>query len=470
MFLPPSVAEEFPELKAIDSDDKLFESLVNHPAEMLKLFEVVTEFDSWCEHHASFIQKSLNWFTRKYFVDELSLEYAARVASAVQNHYSTLESYLLTDLTLVFKDKKITMNSLMLAVASPFFRQRIADECRARQTTRLHVDDCLLEDFYPIEEYALTGNTWKLWRKSDESLLKTLELAQKWDIPGIVTAIQDSLGRYIDNSTMYLFLKLAIDKNWPVLKQECIEYINNLGYRVVLKDKGTGTLAFEFLSFSDEALRVFENLKDKVTHLIASGVLTEDPNFRMALESCPFLIGVDIAHSGVYTENLKYLPSTITELDISKCGWLNANNLKELIQTCPRITHLNICSNSQLNYNAWQLLQKIGDLKWLDVSQSHWMNNEDFKIILKASRYVIHLNLEHCDKISEEAFFEIGRSLYKLESLNVARTNISDSSLIQIAVGCKELTSLNISGCRNLSRKGIQETLKEAPQIKKLVQ
>lgn len=464
MLLPVLVSDQFPELKDYTEEEQLLADLKSNPREFLRLFENVVEFDSWCEKHPLFITGALNWFTEEFYLDHLSVEYASRVAKAVQEHFSTLDKFLPRDLTLVFNKRELEINSLMLGVSSPVFRQRLIDEKRKR----LEIENVTVEEFLAIGEFIETGTTWKLWRKSQESLIKSLVEAEQWRMVDLIQAIQEALARYVDSSNVVEFLILSHKKQWLLLKKECMECINreDVGLRMV--DEGPNYLALEFLDYRQKALDLFDDLRQHITHIASTGVGLNQPEFRDVLNKCPNLVGVDIAHTSSYSENLKYLPSNLQQLDISKCGWLNAAHLKELIQTCPRLTRLNVGSNSQLNYNAWSEIQRLKDLTWLDISRSRHMTVEDFKILLKACRLVTYLNVEDCTNIAEDAFFEIGRAIPYLEVLNVSRTNISDSSLIEIATRCKSLVILNVGRCQNLSDKGVLETVKEAPQLREL--
>lgn len=464
MLLPTLVSDQFPELQTYTDENLLLEDLKKNPRELLRLFENVVEFSSWCDQHPRFINEAINWFTEEFYNDRLSLEYAKRVATLIQDHYSTLDKYLPRDLILVFNQKEFEINSLMLSVSSPVFRQRIIDE----KHKRMIVDNVTVEEFLAIGEFVETGATWKLWRKSQDALIKSLVEAEQWKMRELEKAIQEALARYVDNTNVVELLLLSHKKKWYLLKKECMDCIDkqDLGLRMV--DEGLDSLAIEFLDYRQTALDLFDELKSQITHIVSTGVGIHEPQFRQVINQCPQLVGVDIARSSSYSENLKYLPSNLQQLDISKCGWLSAAYVRELIQTCPRLTKLNIGSNSQLNYNAWSEIQRLKDLTWLDVSRSRHLTMEDFKIILKACRLLTYLNVEDCPSVSEETFFEIGRAVPFLEALIVSRTNISDSSLIEIATRCKSLVYLNIARCNNLSDKGVTETVKEAPQLREL--
>lgn len=464
MLLPPLVSEQFPDLNSFSEEEALLANLKKNPRELLRLFENVIEFDSWCEKHPSFIKGSLNWFTEEFSQDRLSLEYAQRVAKGIQEHYSTLDKFLPRDLTLVFQKREYEINSLMLGVSSPVFRQRLMDEKRKKMI----VENVTVEEFLAIGEFIETGTTWKLWRKSQEALIKSLSEAEQWKMTSLEKAIQEALCRYVDETNCVELLILSFRKHWLLLKQECMNWINKEADGIRMVDEGPDYLGLEFLDYRQKAMDLFNDLRPYITHIASTGVGLQDQEFRVVINQCPNLIGVDIAHTSSYSENLKYLPSHLQQLDLSKCGWLTANYLKELIQTCPRLNRLNVGSNSQLNYNAWSEILRLKELTWLDISRSRHLTFEDFKIILKSCRLVTYLNVEDCPSLSEDTFFEIGRAIPYLESLNVSRTNISDSSLIEIATRCKALVKLNIARCANLSDKGVLETVKEASHLREL--
>jgi len=464
MLLPPLVSDQFPYLKSYSEEDTLLSDLKKNPRELLRFFENVIEFDSWCEQHHNLIKGALNWFTDEFSQDRLSIEYAQRVAKGIQEHYSTLDKFLPRDLSLVFHKREYEINSLMLGVSSPVFRQRLIDEKRKKMV----IDDVTVEEFIAIGEFIETGTTWKLWRKSQEALIKSLTEAEQWKMADLEKAIQEALCRYVDETNFIELLILSYKKYWLLLKQECMNWINKEDYGIRMVDEGPDYLALEFLDYRQKAMDLFIDLREYITHIASTGVGLQEQEFRDVINQCPNLIGVNIAHTSSYSENLKYFPSSLQQLDVSKCGWLTANYLRELIQTCPRLNRLNVGSNSQLNYNAWSEILRLKELTWLDISRSRHLTFEDFKIILKGCRLVTYLNVEDCTSLSEDIFFEVGQAVPYLEMLNVSRTNISDSSLIEIATRCKSLVRLNVSRCANLSDKGVLETVKEASQLKEL--
>lgn len=468
MQLPPLLAAQFQYLAKANTDEELFGILLEQPPQMLEFFENVTEFDSWCEKHPDLMKGILGWAMEQAYQDNLSFEFAKRYAQVIYDHTATLDPFVPLNITVEIEGKKLEMNGLLLATSSHFFRQRLIKECRDAGLHTLKLEGVTYDLFLFIEEFINTGSSWKLWRKTKEELLKTLLQASQWEIFGLVDAIQESMKRYLDSGNALDLLLLSHEKDWFILKRACIDFINGeyLGVRII--DKGKQALGLEFLDFKERGMGIFESLKPYITHLIISSLLTQEVLFRDVVNGCPQLISIDIAHTHAFSENLRYIPSHLQELNISKCGWINQNTLREIIQTCPRLKSLDISSNPQLTYNAWSEIQKLRDLKALDFSRCHQLTNEEFKLLLKACRKVTDLSTEDCGGVYENAFFDIGRMVPELLSLNVARCTINDSSLIEIATQCKSLTRLDLSRCANITKKGVLETVKEALQLKEL--
>ncbi len=469
MEFPLLMPVQFQVLKEVKTDAELLSLLIQQPQQLLSFFENVTEFDSWCEKHLELMHGILQWVTDQYYLDRLSTDYAKRIAQVIHNHYSTLSPFVPLDITVEVEGKDIEMNGVLIGTSSAYLRQRMLKECRDQKSYHLKLERITYALFLFIEEFINTGSAWKLWRKTKDELLQTLEQAVAWELPGLIDAAQVSMKRYIESGNVLDLLIMSHERGWPILKRACSEFIDTESIGVRLPDKGVEVLAFEFLDFKDKAMDYFERLRPYITHLIIGGLLTQDVAFRDVVNRCPYLVGIDIAHSYAFSEHLRYMPTQLQELSLSKCGWLNQNNLREIFQTCPYLKSLDISSNPQLTYLAWGEIVKLYTLKTLDISRCHLLSNDDFKLILMACRGVTTLSCEDCSTLYENAFFDIGRMMPGLISLNVARCTINDSSLIEIATRCKNLARLDLTRCINITKKGILETVKEALQLKVLI-
>jgi len=215
-------------------------------------------------------------------------------------------------------------------------------------------------------------------------------------------------------------------------------------------------------------MEIFDAMRFNVTHLIISKNLTDQAGFSDVINRCPSMVCLDLSGSGSFTDRLLDIPESLEELDISNCEWLTNKNFKKMIEICPNLVKIRLASNSQLNYSSWTLLKDLRRLEKLDISRCYQIKDEDFKLILQACRDVTHFYLEECTGLSDNAFFELAKNIPKLTDLDVSRTNITDSGLIDLMMRCSHLITLKLVRCSNLSPKGILEAVHNAPNLRLL--
>lgn len=468
MEFPALMPKELLYCEAETSEDNLFALLVKKPTDLIFFFETASDDETWSELHADFMRKMIEWITAQAFNDRLSVDLCKRAVQAIHKHYAILERFIPQNIEIRLKDDSVQINSLLLAVASTFFRDILLRECRDQNASKLSFEKIPYELFSPIIVFVNTGHIPDLWKKEQNEVVALLHLGQSWRVESVVEACERTLKKYLTKENAIDKLLQAQQELWPLFKQICVDYINDFasGYR--LGAPTVERLAFEFFDFSDATLAIFNRLQLFITDLICKGALSENARFGQIVRQCPKLSMLDVAGSLKLSEFFNDIPTDLQGISLAECSWLKAPTLKKMAEICPYIRHLDLSSNFQLNFGDWGELAKFKGLKSLNLSRCHQISDEDFVIILKACGPVTDLVLDECRKIGDKGFFELAKSLPRLTNLSLARCSISDSALLEIATRCRSLINLNLYRCDQLTERGLRELAKHARVLKEL--
>lgn len=459
MDLPALLPTELHYTAVASNDRILLNMLVKIQQDLIVFFEYACDDETWSGQHSDFMQEAMQWLTNQFFHDKLLMDLAQRISRAIQKHSHLLQSLIPNNLTIVYaEERSANVNSLLWGSSSEYLRTLIRQECRDKGKTILTFSHLTPDVFLPIEEFILTGQVKELWRKEERELMPILLKASEWEITGLIELVEDLLKRYITIKNVFETLLQSHREGWRRLREACMAFVNDLNKGVYL-DSSISELCFEFLDFSDNALAIFEKLQQNINRLAVSRNLTEHPQFSKVVNSCPRMTCLDISRSEFFSERLTDIPSSLQELHVEKCPWLNNTNLRKLLEICPNLTKISLASNTQISYAGWSELQKLRFLQKLDISRCHQLSADEFKLILQACRSVTHLSLQECTKLTDQAFQEL-RNMAKLTDLDLSRCQISDKALIDLSTHCRHLVSLVLIRCSNITEKGIIETVK----------
>lgn len=451
------------------NEGNLLDLLVKRPPDLIAFFEVACADETWCEQYSGFMRKILGWITFQAFQDKLLMDLCKKAVKAIQAHFFVLEPMIPYNIMFKLKDANVHVNSLLFSVASPFFRELFLREIRDKNKVALAMPDISQSTFRSIEEYVNTGQVANLWRMGEQEILYLMKQGQQWNIPDFTALCEKSLARYFTKENVFDLFFMAHEGRLPILKDLAIEFINSFNESFKLIPRGLDRVAFEFIQFSESALKNFELFRNKITDLICTGTLSESDFFSVVVNQCPKMTFLDISGSRFFMDTLLEIPKKLDGLDLSRCSWLNQENLKKLSQICTHLQTLHLGSNTQLNSAAWGELIRFKQLRSLDLYRCLQINDEDFLVILKSCSSLVELGLEGCVKIGEKGIDELTKFCAGLTRLNISRTRISDSALLQIASRCKNLLSLDLTRCERISEKGITEAIKHGNSLRELV-
>lgn len=478
MLLPGTLPPELLPYASVENEAELFNQLSKHAEHIILFFEIASENETWSEQHAGFMGKVIDWCTKHFLDERLSILSAERIAAAIRKHFSIFRSILPSDLTIHMQGHQVVVNSLILSVSSEVFRERIRIECHIQGGSSLVCNEVSFALFHHIVECAYTGMALNLWRERQEDLMSLLRFCSLYKLVELMEICEETLRRYINRSNALEMLEMSYKESWNHLKKHCMEILNEqslgVNFFVVQVGNDSGILepinpfGMEFLAFSESALELFEHVKRFITHLICGGALTEETPFSYVVSSCPNLVALDISHTRAFSDRLSDIPSDLIELDLSQCPWLTNSVLHRMVLICPHLKRLKLQSNVQLTYLGWSELQKLRQLQAVDISRCHQVNDEDFVMILKACGHVVEFRADECKKLTDRAFFSLAKSMPQVLVLSVGRCHLSDGMLLEIVVHCRHLFSLNLTKCLDITEKGLLKVIQQTRELRRL--
>ncbi|KAJ8898931.1 hypothetical protein K2173_008425 [Erythroxylum novogranatense] len=157
---------------------------------------------------------------------------------------------------------------------------------------------------------------------------------------------------------------------------------------------------------------------------------------------------------GVTDEGLSYVVTKHTELkklDITCCRKITDVAITCVTNSCSNLTSLRMESCTLVPREAFGLIgQRCQLLEELDMTDNE-IDDEGLKSISRCSNLSI-LKLGICLNISDEGLALIGMYCSQLTELDLYRSaGITDLGILSIACGCRDLQSINISYCNDIT-------------------
>lgn len=469
MELPDFTPESMRHLASADNDTELFTILVSKPSSVIPFFLIAVEDETWTDKHSAFIQQTIGWMTHQFFLGQIAIGEAKKIADAIHSHLTILEPHLYRDLEVMVDNQKIAANSLLLSAASRYFQDLIRKDCRGKNTHTLLLPHVNKEDALEILGYCEKNEIPNLWRWEKDKLLSFLPIVIDFELIYLSKECQELLCRYITQENVIENLLFAFQQKWFVLKRACEEYFNHLDRGINFHQLRDEDLAVELLNFNEATLSVANTLAPFLTHLIMNDRLTLDPQFDEIMQKCPNLLGLDVSGSVEMSDFLLNIPRYVQELSLSKCEWLNLPNFKNILMNTPQLTKIDLSLNPQLNYVCFGELRRLQQLKVLNLSHCHQISDQDISLIAQASIYITDLFITDCKKMSENGFITWIRTLPRLSHLTSCDTYITDSVLIELGTRCRYLHFLDLTHCTRISDRGISELLRLSNTIHTLI-
>lgn len=158
---------------------------------------------------------------------------------------------------------------------------------------------------------------------------------------------------------------------------------------------------------------------------------------------------------------------TLTTLDLSFCENVTDAGLLNLAERCPKLTELSLaCINAGEKVTSaglGQVLKRSTGLTALDLS-GNMLGNHWFMQLGLHSKTLVKLNLNRCKSEPEQPYLPVwkmclnGPAKFTLTHLNLMEcTALEDLGLGMLAVSCISLKVLKVSGCPEVTDRGLYE-------------
>jgi len=460
MLLPTFFPKALALYLTVEDATLLLTMLKSKPADFLIFLECACEDEAWMSSHGEFMQNSLGWLTNQFKAGNIPIDFAKQAAKVLRSHFQAVRGHIPLDLVFIVQKELFSINSLLVGTSSDFFYEMIRSHWLDQKQTPLKMKGVASSVFRSIIEFMQTENVEGLWKLTQDEILLTLQQATTFELSSLMELCEACLKRYLNEANVIDTLKSSHRAGWMHLQQSCFNLINSYNSGISLAAHNRFDFMAEFSDFNPSSLALLDELQMLITHLICSSSLTENQAFSQVVRKCPNLRALDISATRNFSDFLYDLPNSIEELDLSMCGWLTDANLKKISEIFPNLKKLSLTSNTGITYLGWGELQNFLRLAALDISRCNQISDEDFLIILSSCKALLELGLEECRKLSEKAFFELAHKQSALVVLNLARSNVTDAALIEIASRCKDLISLNLSFCKSLTDRGVIQAVK----------
>lgn len=463
---PSILAADLKNILTAKDDQELFDLLLPSTERLIRFFSFAADDETWSSQHEPFLKLTLNWVTNQYAQNRLGENYAKSVVNSLHEHVSILGPLLPRPLEVEVDQTKLGVNPLVIGAMSPYFKNLIRKEGQDRTIRILSIPERDAALATQVLNYMETANGENIWRLEREKVVALFRLAEKWGVEGLASACEDVLKRYITFENVDEELVLSFKRGRRVLLERTIEVFNEKypGGKIFSPQKDQ--LIFQFFTF-DEGELPFQAVKNEVTHLHFSGNLTLDERFVAKLNECKQLCGLDLSQSNEWSPLLQQIPAKVQELTLSECSWLGDRELRLIAGYNPRINALSLAQNTQISYRGFSELKKFQALRTLDLSRCQ-LDDETFDLILQGAPGLIALNLYGCRRLSDEAFYAIGKRVPHMQTLKISRTQLTDGALSDIAQKCPELSHIEVDHCLNLSETGLLDFLKRAKNLRYL--
>ncbi|KAL1543626.1 F-box/LRR-repeat protein 3-like [Salvia divinorum] len=151
---------------------------------------------------------------------------------------------------------------------------------------------------------------------------------------------------------------------------------------------------------------------------------------------------------------------SLSEISLSKCLGVTDEGLSSLVTKHKDLRKLDITCCRKITTEAFVLIgQRCQFLEELDVTDNE-INDEGLKSISTCSR-LRSLKLGICLNITDEGLIHIGMSCSKLKEVDLYRSDgIGDSSISAIASGCRDLEMINIAYCKSITDRSLMSLSK----------
>lgn len=471
---PSLLPQELHYYNSFKTEKALFQALIHKPKDLIEFFEYACSDETWCEGHLNLIKFILRWAAKAFYLGQLPLNLLQRMVKVIQKHYSILDPLLyfrpalFFTIELIVEEKKILVNSLLFGGTSSYFRDLFKLDCFENLCDELPLANVPFFLFKLAEEFILKGEIKDLWRQDYDKVLALMRLAKSWDLNPLVKECSFVLKRYVDRENVVETLLQAHRELFLDWKSACNEVFNQQSWGLICLPGLEEDLRIKVLDVKQETIDLFDRFAPSITHLAFTDEVCQTPTFKELIKKCPKLVGVDFTGSLNYYNQFEDLPTTLSELNLSVCMWLNPEYVRHLSLKFPLLKLLYLDNNTHLTHLTWGALRQLRHLIYLSLSHCSQMMDNDLKLISQSCPILNELNLEECRNITDQGIVDAIHYLPALTKLNLNRCNLTNKCLVEIGLRCSHLTHLSLIRCLALTDKGLLQLVRLSPSLRYL--
>ncbi len=400
--LPKLIEERFRGLAPYKNDIELFEKLRSNPALLLLFFEQTSEDETWSERHLEFCRLAFELFTRNYLDAKLERALAVKVLKLIQEHHFLYSPILSKPITFKFADREIGVNPIPISVMSPYLAQIIHAECIEKNARMVEFSKLDPDLAAWIFLYMETGESKDLFRWDSASLKKLLEIAEKFSMDELASICEKLLVRYVTDENCDTILIEALSLGRDILLEAAIALFNKKIRGLALFHSSFGGLGAIVSLAEERAFEEFGKLAPHIHEVKASPQVVAHDTFWSLIRKALHLRRLDISGSDQFSVHLLEISQSITDLDISSCGWLTEAVFHALCEDLYWLQALNIAHNLDLSYRSLSDLRHLKELRVLDISYCSFVGEEELNLIVKLLPNLRDLRWEGCLRLDDE--------------------------------------------------------------------
>jgi F-box/leucine-rich repeat protein 2/20 len=460
MLMPDSLPQVLEKYSSAASDSELAELLKSNKNDGLLFFLTAVADETWCEKHMPVIGELITWMRDLLFREEIPRAVAEKAAKAIQPRYGFFEEYLDPNLVCKLRDKSVGLNSFMFqAISLPFF-YLIRRECRDKNQIAFEIRNLSFGDFQLVEECILTGDSSIEWKINADVAPRALKLALTWGLPGLAAHCERIFLRDVNDANVLDMLAMTDVYTLLQLRERCLEIINDWNQGVQVASLGERALSLHLLEVTESSLKLFQSLSSFVTTWICGLKVIDDPAAIAIAAGCPRLKGLDLMRTSAYSALLGQIAAKIEDLNVAGCEWMSDASFKEIIRLFSSLRRLNVGSCVHLSALSWGELIKLRALDALSLSRCFQVSDQELKLILNACPRLQELDVSECRQLSAQGFHFIAAANRSFSALAFGRTGITDAALLGIVSKLPTLQRLDLTRCQELSEEGIIESIR----------
>lgn len=227
---------------------------------------------------------------------------------------------------------------------------------------------------------------------------------------------------------------------------------------------------------------------DVINHILSFLNLSDVKNLKLVFKALkplmdnPQVIAPIIERNSkeISLKNLLAIPKNIREqvkvLNFSRLNFsrsdeeLNDADLLAIVNAFPNLRELNLSYCDKLTDTGVEHLQKLKELRYLELFQCTKINGKSFKGLSEGCLHLEGIGLNGCESLTDETFLELKPLLNKIKRLNLGFTpNLTIKSMDAIAEYCKNIENFNLSYFPFFDDKACSSFLSNFHKLKKLM-